>query len=155
MTAEDQFDMLFGKEPATESKTNDMLDILGDDAIVAIDSKVEDAAIVDDAIVFDDAIITEAPEEKKTNEAILAAAKSKPLWQEEDRQVFTQAQLLAAFEPTPDIDFSLFDEDYMSVFEVFAQHAQKPFNMEKSLVEQVDVYKFQDRGGVAKDRRYA
>lgn len=123
MTAEDQFDMLFGKEPATEDKKNDMLDILGDDAIVAVDDKVEEPAAVDDAIIFDDAIITEKPEEKKTNEAILAAAKTKPLWREDDRQVFTQAQLLAAFVPKPDIDFALFDEDYMSVFEVFAQHA--------------------------------
>ena len=59
---------------------------------------------------------------KLTNEdkAILKAAKQKPLWVEEDRVRFTREDLLAEFIKETEIDFSLFDPDYMAVYEVFS-----------------------------------
>lgn len=60
--------------------------------------------------------------------------------------VYTQSKLLTAFKKEPEIDFSLFDEDYMSIYEVFAPQPQLPFNLENDLVSQVNVLRFQDKG---------
>ena len=106
MTAEDQFDMLFGPGEKKEEVVDPA--ILMDDAIIAVDegkdpalvveSKNEaDEAIVDDAIVFDedDAIVKDekSPVKKDLTQddiAILKAAKQKPLWQQEDgRRIYT------------------------------------------------------------------
>lgn len=146
-------------ENAKERKKSVQFD---DDAIIV---EEDDAIIVeeDEAIVAEkvDQLITKPSAAKKAEinkdaQAMLQAAKKKPLWLEENRHVYTQAKLLAAFRKEPDIDFSLFDDDYMSVQEVFAAHAQLPFNQEESLMAQVDVRRFQDKGigGGAKGARH-
>ena len=152
-----------GYDPATMQDDAIVVDdaIVADDAIVVDEKPADaDAAIVDDAIVFeDDAIVTDGTPEKaekpdltQDDIAILKAAQQKPLWQEEtDRKVYSQAQLLKAFEIQAEIDFSLFDADYMSCFEVFAPQANRPFNLCTELLEQVNVTKFQEK---PRDKRY-
>lgn len=153
--------MLFGPGEKAAATVQDPA-IMVDDAIVAVDPALvedgKDEAIVDDAIVFeDDAIVKDekTPEKKDLTQddiAILKAAKQKPLWQEEgDRKIYTQAQLLKAFTKSDEIDFSLFDADYLSVFEVFSSQPTLPFNRQPASLEQVNVSKFQEK---PRDKRY-
>ena len=56
-----------------------------------------------------------------------------------------------------EINFELFDKDYLSVFEVFSQTSQLPFGLEKELNKSVDVRKFQEKPGGAganQNKRY-
>ena len=59
--------------------------------------------------------------------------------------------------PQKEINFDLFDKDYISVHEVFSMHNQKPFNLESDLVDQIDVKRFQEKPGGASlaSKRYA
>ena len=40
------------------------------------------------------------------------------------------SELLALYRPAKEIDFSLFVDDYMELFEVFNQITQDPFNLD-------------------------
>ena len=54
--------------------------------------------------------------------AMLNAAKQKPLWQNEDSRIkYTKNELFGAFIKEDNINFNLFDNDYMSVYDVFNQ----------------------------------
>lgn len=53
------------------------------------------------------------------------------------------------FKKEEEINFELFDKDYLSVFEVFSQSSQLPFGLEKELNKNVDVRKFQEKPGGA------
>lgn len=127
--AEDQFNMLFGG-PSKQDKAKAAVPV--DDAII-----IEDDAIV----IEDDAVIVEPKQRKNSNIdalnaligdtkgasknlndndiAIITAAQQKPLWVEENRPKFTRKQLLENYTENTDIDFTLFDENYITVFEIF------------------------------------
>lgn len=156
-----------------ETKDNDagnadlLMDMLGvtleDDA-----AKMETGGAIDDAIVIeDDAIIVEGNDKKKPagkaskpltedDKAILNADKqSRPLWMEQERTKYDSNSILKAYIPQKDIDFELFDKDYISVIEVFSMQNQVPFNMEEELVSQIDVKRFQEKpGGANANKRY-
>ena len=143
--------VLTDDKPRKKSKHYD------DDAIIV----EEDDAIVadDDAVVAEklDKMITKPSASKKAElsaqeKAIVTAAKQKPLWLEEDRHTYTQAGILALFVQEAEIDFNLFDNDYMSSYEVFASSPNLPFNKETDLMAQVDVKRFQDKNAGAKGR---
>lgn len=62
--------------------------------------------------------------------------------------------MLDLFEKETEINFELFDKDYMSVYEVFNQTSQLPFGLEKELNKQIDVRRFQEKpGGAASNKR--
>ena len=104
--------MLFGGQAPKKPDAAEMLGVTASD----------DAVVVDDALVIeDDAIIVD---EKLTEDgkAILNAAKQKPLWEGgEDRIKYEKSQLFSAFIAQDTINFDLFDNDYMSVYDVFNQ----------------------------------
>ena len=52
--------------------------------------------------------------------AILNAAQQKPLWVQEDRVSYEKHQMFEVFRKEEEINFELFDKDYLSVFEVFS-----------------------------------
>jgi len=53
--------------------------------------------------------------------AILNAEKlSRPLWMEGERVKYSAKDILRAFRKEEEINFDLFDKDYLSVFEVFS-----------------------------------
>jgi hypothetical protein len=109
ISAEDQFDMLFGAQDKKKTG-NELMDLLG----------VSDDAIVDDAIIEDDGAIIVEEDLSEADKAILNAAKQKPLWEVDDFRVqYTKDQMLAAFVKEEAINFDLFDKDYMSVYDVF------------------------------------
>lgn len=61
------------------------------------------------------------------------------------------------FQKEDEINFELFDKDYLSVFEVFSQNPQLPFGLEKELNKTVDVRKFQEKPGgpgAGQNKRY-
>ena len=93
-------------------------------------------------MVEDDAIIVE----DKLNEddkAILNAAKQKPLWEGGDGRVqYDKSQLFSAFIKQDIINFDLFDNDYMSVYDVFNQTPQIPFGQEAELIKTINVKAF-------------
>lgn len=126
--------------------------------------------MVDDAIeIQDDAIIVEPTvtsskqrknssnidsfiTEKKPNRndadlAILkAASSSKPLWMEEGRVKYSRQEMIDLYTPNPDIDFNLFDKDFMDHFEVFNNEPKGPFGCEDESGE-IDMKRFQERPG--------
>ena len=125
--------MLFGGAPATDTKESKRAQadsaIIEDDAIVV---EEDDAIVVeDDAIVADEAsnnnidqlnaLLGGAEDLTKEDKAIIKASKQKPLWQEEGRVKYTRQQLLDEYQKEDEINFALFDDDYMSMFEVFSQ----------------------------------
>ena len=52
--------------------------------------------------------------------AILSAAQQKPLWIQEDRISYDRQQMFDIYKKEEEINFELFDKDYLSVFEVFS-----------------------------------
>ena len=164
---------MFGGPAKEEKKTQKAEALIADDAIV-----IEDDAIV---IEEDDAIVASSEPEKQSkprkdssnidalnaliggdkkeskrltegDKAILAAANQKPLWIEEGRTKFTRNELLDQFVEQKEIDFSLFDKDYITMFEVFNQTCQGPFANDPES-DGIDIKRFQDRtGGAAKGR---
>ena len=68
---------------------------------------------------------TRKTEPKGTNltdeeQAILNAASQKPLWMQDDRLSYEKKQMFDVFQKEDEINFELFDKDYLSVFEVFS-----------------------------------
>lgn len=115
-----------------DGNADQLMDMLG---VVLEDDGKKDVqpAIVDDAIVIeDDAIVVEGNDGKdskpKGNKvlteddlAILNADKqSRPLWMEGERTKYTAGEILSAFVEEKEINFDLFDKDYLSVIEVFS-----------------------------------
>lgn len=100
---------------------------------------IEDDAIVveeDEAIVVDKKQDTAAMDLLNSlmgdeDKAIITAAQQKPLWKEEGRVKYNRNELLSAYQKEEEIDFTLFDDDYMSMFEVFSQNPLVPFNKDE------------------------
>lgn len=109
-----------------------------DDAIVMDD---DDAIVVedDDAIVIDEEANTKQHTLTQEEKAVLNADEGEqPLWKDASRTRYTSDQLLGLYKKEEKIDFGLLVEDYMELFEVFNQNAQKPFNMDDE-VETLDL----------------
>lgn len=49
-----------------------------------------------------------------------AEKQSRPLWMEGERVKYSAKDILRAFRKEEEINFDLFDKDYLSVFEVFS-----------------------------------
>ena len=121
---------------------------------------VDDALeIVDDAIIVEptvssskqrknstniDSFITEKkPNRNDADLAILkAASSSKPLWMEEEgRTKYSRREMIDLYTPNPNIDFELFDKNFMDHFEVFNNEPKMPFGCEDESGE-IDMKRF-------------
>ena len=51
---------------------------------------------------------------------MLRAAQQKPLWIQDDRTTYDKQQMFDVYRKEEEINFELFDKDYLSVFEVFS-----------------------------------
>lgn len=100
-------------------------------------------------------MITEK-KKKDLNDADLAilkaASSSKPLWMEEDRVKFSKRELIDLYTPNPNIDFDLFDKNFMDHFEVFNSEPKGPFANEEEAAE-IDMKRFQERPGGLKAKQ--
>jgi hypothetical protein len=97
-----------------------------------------------------DSMITEG-KKKNLNEADLAilkaASSSKPLWMEEEGRVkYSKQEFLELYVPNPNIDFDLFDKNFMDCFEVFNSEPKGPFANEDES-DEIDMKRFQERPG--------
>ena len=152
-----------GGNPAADENTggtmdaNELLEMMASGNTNAIDEPIVDEAIV---VEFEDTEVKNnqpskpgkdqadgtqkkantknKPADKNTDlteddRAILNAAQQKPLWVQEDRIIYEKHQMFEVFKKEEEINFELFDKDYLSVFEVFSQNAQLPFGLEKEL----------------------
>lgn len=133
--------------------------MVNDDPALMIDDAIE---IEDDAIIVEpvvsskqrknssniDSMITE--KKKNMNEADLAilkaASSSKPLWMEEGRVKYSRHELIDMYRPNPNIDFDLFDKNFMDHFEVFNNEPKEPFANDDEYPE-IDMKRFQERPG--------
>lgn len=88
-------------------------------------------------------MITE--KKKNLNDADLAilkaASSSKPLWMEENRVKFSRNDLISLYAPNPNIDFELFDKNFMDHFEVFNNEPKGPFANEDECLD-IDMKRF-------------
>lgn len=88
-------------------------------------------------------MITE--KKKNLNDADLAilkaASSSKPLWMEEGRTKYTKQELIELYVPNPNIDFGLFDKNFMDHFEVFNNEPKEPFANDDEYPE-IDMKRF-------------
>lgn len=62
--------------------------------------------------------------------------------------------MFSAFVKEDEINFKLFDSDYMSVYDVFNQAPQIPFGQEADLIKTINVKAFQDKPGGGVSKRY-
>ena len=119
-----------------------------DDAIEVMD----DALIIEPAVQSSkqrknssniDSFITEKkPNRNDADLAILkAASSSKPLWMEEGRTKFSRQEMIDLYVPNPNIDFELFDKNFMDHFEVFNNEPKGPFACEEECGE-IDMKRF-------------
>ena len=63
--------------------------------------------------------------------------------------------MFSVFVKQETINFDLFDNDYMSVYDVFNQTPQIPFGQEAELLKTINVKAFQDKPGGGVSKRYA